>query len=97
MRSDHTAPLVTKPQWSALLHQGRHACPDAKRTGLSHKGRTKKGARLTLKTDSTHFWLHFRGARQAASLRIARGYATQPLASPAHMGKNNAEALIKTG
>ena len=26
MRSDHTAPLVTKPQWSALLHQGRHAC-----------------------------------------------------------------------
>jgi hypothetical protein len=46
MRSDHTAPLVTKPQWSALLHQGRHACPDAKRTGLSHKGRTKKGARL---------------------------------------------------
>ena len=33
----------------------------------------------------------------AASLRIAGGYATQPLASPAHMGNNNAEALIKTG
>jgi putative transposase len=33
----------------------------------------------------------------AASLRIAGGYATQPLASPTHMGNNNAEALIKTG
>jgi putative transposase len=33
----------------------------------------------------------------AASLRIAGGYATQPLAAPAHLGKNNAEALIKTG
>jgi putative transposase len=33
----------------------------------------------------------------AASLRIAGGYATQSLASPAHMGNNNAEALIKTG
>jgi putative transposase len=33
----------------------------------------------------------------AASLRIAGGYATQPLASPAHLGNNNAEALIKTG
>ena len=33
----------------------------------------------------------------AASLRIAGGYATQPLASPAHMGNNNAEALIVTG
>ena len=33
----------------------------------------------------------------AASLRIAGGYATQPLASPAHMGNNNVEALIKTG
>ena len=33
----------------------------------------------------------------AASLRIAGGYATQPLASPAHMGNKNAEALIKTG
>jgi putative transposase len=30
----------------------------------------------------------------AASLRIARGYA---LASPAHVGKNDAEALIATG
>ena len=35
--------------------------------------------------------------QRAASLRIAGGYATQPLASPAHMGNNNAEALIKTG
>ena len=33
----------------------------------------------------------------AASLRIAGGYATQPLASYARMGNNNAEALIKTG
>ena len=33
----------------------------------------------------------------AASLRIAGGYATQPLASPAHMRNNNAEALIATG
>ena len=30
-------------------------------------------------------------------LRIAGGYATQPLSSPAHMGNNNAETLIKTG
>jgi transposase InsO family protein len=47
-KSDRTAPLATKPQWSALLHQGRHACPDAKRAGLSQKGRTKKGAGSTL-------------------------------------------------
>ena len=33
----------------------------------------------------------------AASLRIAGGYATQPLASPAHVGNNDAEALIATG
>lgn len=33
----------------------------------------------------------------AASLRIAGGYATQPLASPAHLGNNNAETLIATG
>jgi putative transposase len=33
----------------------------------------------------------------AALLRIARGYATQPLASPARMGNNDAEALIATG
>ena len=33
----------------------------------------------------------------AASLRIAGGYATQPLASPAHVGANNPEALIATG
>ena len=33
----------------------------------------------------------------AASLRIAGGYATQPLASPAHMGNNNVEALIAPG
>lgn len=33
----------------------------------------------------------------AASLRIAGGYATQPLASPAHVGENDAEALIATG
>ena len=33
----------------------------------------------------------------AASLRIAGGFATQPLASPARMGNNNAEALIVTG
>jgi transposase InsO family protein len=33
----------------------------------------------------------------AASLRIAGGYATQPLASPAHKRKNDAEALIVTG
>ena len=33
----------------------------------------------------------------AASLRIAGGYATKPLASHAHMGDNNAEALIATG
>ena len=33
----------------------------------------------------------------AASLRIARGYATQPLASPAHVGDNDAEVLIATG
>ena len=32
----------------------------------------------------------------AASLRIAGGYAAHPLASPAHMGDNKAEALIKT-
>ncbi len=32
----------------------------------------------------------------AASLRIARGYATQPLASPAQLGNNDAEALIAT-
>ena len=31
----------------------------------------------------------------AASLRIARGYATQPLASTAHMRNNNAEAPIQ--
>ena len=35
--------------------------------------------------------------QRAASLRIAGGYATQPLASYARMGNNNAEALIKTG
>ena len=33
----------------------------------------------------------------AASLRIAGGYATQPLASPAPTRNNNAEALIATG
>ena len=33
----------------------------------------------------------------AASLRIAGGHATRPLASPAHIGKNKAEALIVTG
>ena len=33
----------------------------------------------------------------AASLRIAGGYATQPLASPAPLGNNDAEALIGTG
>ncbi len=33
----------------------------------------------------------------AASLRIAGGYATQPLASPAHVGNNDAEALIAPG
>lgn len=33
----------------------------------------------------------------AASLRIAGGYATQPLASPARVGNNDAEALIATG
>jgi putative transposase len=33
----------------------------------------------------------------AASLRIAVGYATQPLASPALMRNNDAEALIATG
>ena len=33
----------------------------------------------------------------AASLRIAGGYATQPLASPAPLGNNDAEALIATG
>jgi putative transposase len=33
----------------------------------------------------------------AASLRIAGGYATQPLASHAHVGKNDAETLIATG
>jgi putative transposase len=33
----------------------------------------------------------------AASLRIAGGYATQPLASPAHVGHNDAQALIPTG
>ena len=33
----------------------------------------------------------------AASLRIAGCYATQPLASPAHVGNNDAEALIATG
>ena len=33
----------------------------------------------------------------AASLRIAGGYATQPLASPAHVGNNDAVALIATG
>ena len=33
----------------------------------------------------------------AASLRIAGGYATQPLASPAQKRNNDAEALIATG
>ena len=33
----------------------------------------------------------------AASLRIAGGYATQPLASPAPTRNNDAEALIATG
>ena len=33
----------------------------------------------------------------AASLRIARGYATQPIASPAHLRNNDAETLIATG
>lgn len=33
----------------------------------------------------------------AASLRIAGGYATQPLASPAHSRNNDAETLIATG
>jgi hypothetical protein len=33
----------------------------------------------------------------AASLRMAGGYATQPLASPARMGNNDAEILIATG
>ncbi len=33
----------------------------------------------------------------AASLRIAGGYATQPLASPAPLGNNDAETLIATG
>ncbi len=32
----------------------------------------------------------------AASLRIAGGYTTQPLASPANLGDHNAEALIAT-
>jgi hypothetical protein len=44
----HTAPSVTRPRWSALLHQGRHACPDAKRAGLSHIDRTDVGARLIM-------------------------------------------------
>ncbi len=35
--------------------------------------------------------------QRAASFRIAGGYTTQPLASPAHMGNNNAEVLIVTG
>ena len=30
-------------------------------------------------------------------LEVAGGYATQPLASPAHVGNNHAEALIATG
>ena len=33
----------------------------------------------------------------AAALRIAGGYATQPLASPAQPRNNDAEALIATG
>ena len=33
----------------------------------------------------------------AAPLRIAGGYATQPLASPAQPGNNDAEALIRAG
>jgi hypothetical protein len=33
----------------------------------------------------------------AASLRIAGGYATQPLASPALTRNNDAEALVATG
>lgn len=33
----------------------------------------------------------------AAPLRIAGGYATQPLASPARLGNNHAETLIATG
>jgi putative transposase len=33
----------------------------------------------------------------AASLRIAGGYATQPLASPAHKRNNDIESLIATG
>ncbi len=33
----------------------------------------------------------------AASLRIAGGFAAQPLASPDNLGKNNAETLIATG
>ena len=38
--------LGNQTPMSALLHQGRHACPDAKSAGLSHKGRTEKGGRL---------------------------------------------------
>jgi transposase-like protein len=45
-RSIRTAPSATKPRRSALLHQGRLACPDAKRAGLSHNDRTKQWARL---------------------------------------------------
>jgi len=33
----------------------------------------------------------------AAALRIAGGYATQPLASPAHMRNNDEPTLIATG
>ena len=33
----------------------------------------------------------------AAALRIAGGYATQPLASPAHLGNNDDRTLIATG
>jgi hypothetical protein len=43
-----TALSATKPRRSALLHQGRLACPDAKRAGLSRNDRSRDGARLTI-------------------------------------------------
>ena len=56
MMSDRTAPFTPKPERSALLDQGRHACPDPKRAGLSRKDPTKERDRLKPATGSACHW-----------------------------------------
>jgi hypothetical protein len=53
------------------------------------------GAFLNL--ESSNKKLSKRMIASPASAAIAGGYVTQPLASTAHMGNNDAEALIATG